>query len=135
MFLYLFCIFVSFFLYFFVCAVFLFKLKIIFIQNCFYLIDEESSGLATCTMWLESVGVFPQAEKIQTQVTHGVEDIDLLDILKKEHVETPGVFMKNSFKFHWSCFLILEFPQTRGVTQLCRVAGVEVCFLRVKWQI
>ena len=30
-------------------------------------------------------------EKIQAQVTEGVEDIDLLGILKKEHVEIPGV--------------------------------------------
>ena len=32
---------------------------------------------------------------MQTQVNEGVEDIGFLWILKKEHVEIPGVFMKN----------------------------------------
>ena len=49
-----------------------------------------------------------------------IEDIEFLGILKKnilkiqrsikKEVEIPDVSMKNSWNFHWSWFLTLEFP-------------------------
>ena len=37
---------------------------------------------------------YSPAENIQTQVKEEAEDIDFLRILKKEHVEIPGVLKK-----------------------------------------
>ena len=71
-------------------------------------------------------------------MTEVVEGIDFPGILKKEHMEIPGVnskevefqgvFMKNSWNFHGSWFLTLEFPATRAVTQFCRICRDESLF-------
>ena len=60
-------------------------------------------------------------EKMQTQVTEGVEDIDILCILKK-----------NLWNFHGSWFLTLEFPPRRGVTEFFRICIGESLFSKRK---
>ena len=67
-----------------------FLFRIIFIQNIIYFLDEENSGLVTCSMWLHSNGLFHRKNP-KTQVTQNVENLDFLGILKKKHMEISGV--------------------------------------------
>ena len=94
--------FFSFLLLFFFFFLFHLLFRIIFIQNIIYFLDEESSGLVTCSMWLHSNGLFHR-KKPKTQVTQDVENLDFLGILKKKtcgnfsgqlikEVQFPGVF-------------------------------------------
>ena len=71
---------------------------------------------------------YSPAEIIQTQVAEGAKDIDFLRILKKEHVEIPGVIMKNLWNFYWSWFLTLESSAAKGITQFCRIRRGESLF-------
>ena len=61
-----------------------------------------------------------------------------LEILKKEHKESPGVntiqgvFMKNLWNFHWwSWFLLWNFHQKGVSHNFSEFAGVEACFPEV----
>ena len=67
-----------------------FLFRIIFIQNIIYFLDEENSGLVTCSMWLHSNGLFHRKNP-KTQVTQDVENLGFLGILKKKHMEISGV--------------------------------------------
>ena len=75
---------------------------------------------------------YSPAEKIQTQVTEGAEDIDFLGILEKEHVKRLRMFMKNLWNFHWCWFLTLAFPPGRGFTQFYRICRGGSLFSKSK---
>ena len=93
---YFFCLFFFFFFFsfllllFFLFFLFHFLFRIIFIQNIIYFLDEENSGLVTCSMWLHSNGLFHRKNP-KTQVTQDVENLGFLGILKKKHMEISGV--------------------------------------------
>ena len=78
------------FIFFLFFLLFHFLFRIIFIQNIIYFLDEENSGLVTCSMWLHSNGLFHRKNP-KTQVTQDVENLGFLGILKKKHMEISGV--------------------------------------------
>ena len=68
----------------------------------------------------------------------GWRHLGFLEILKKEHVQIPGVntiqgvFMKNSRNFHWlSWFQLWNFHQKGVSHNFEEFAGVKACFLEV----
>ena len=100
---------------------------------------EQSPRLVTCPQgdYTDQTGLFLKKSE---QVAARVEDTNFPGILKKEHVEVLGessikidvefleVLMKNSWNFHGSLVLKLEFPPPRGVTQFCRIRSGESLF-------
>ena len=58
------------------------------------------------------------------------EDMEFPQVLKKEHVEVPGL-ISTDVEFPWVLVFDLGIQFLRGVTQLCaEFPGVQVCFLR-----
>ena len=97
--------------------------RIIFIQNLLYFLDEENSGLVTCSIWLQSNGLFPSRNNPNTGDRGGWGHRFSRDIK-----EVSGVIMKNPWNFHCSWFLTLKSPKTKGMTQFCRIHCGECLF-------
>ena len=119
----------DFFLFF--CSIFLFKFRIIFIWNLLYFRDEESSELVTCSVWLQSNGLFSSRKNTNTGDRGGWGHRFSRDI-RKEHVKRLRMFMKNLWNFHWCWFLTLAFPPGRGFTQFYRICRGGSLFSKSK---
>ena len=88
-------------------------------------------------MWLQRNGLFISRKNPNTDDRGGWEH-RFLDILKKEHLQIPGVntiqeeFMKHSWNFHWWCwFWLCNFHQQGVSHNFAEFAGVKACFLEV----
>ena len=88
-------------------------------------------------MWLQRNGLFISRKNPSTDDRGGWEH-RFLDILKKEHLQIPGintiqgVFMKHSWNFRWwCCFRLWNFYQQGVSHNFAEFAGVKACFLEV----
>ena len=84
-------------------------------------------------MWLQSNGLFFSSKSSNTG-DRGGSGHRFLEILKKEHVQIQGgVFMKNSWNFHWlSWFRLWNFNQQGVSHYFAEFAGVKGCFFYLK---
>ena len=84
-------------------------------------------------MWLQSNGLFFSSKNSNTG-DRGGSGHRFLEILKKEHVQIQGgVFMKNSWNFHWlSWFRLWNFNQQGVSHYFAEFAGVKGCFFLPK---
>ena len=110
-----------FFLFLFFCSIFfLFKFRIIIFFNPKPLFPRWA-------MWLQSNGLFRGSKNSNTG-DRGGSGHRFLEILKKEHVQIQGgVFMKNSWNFHWLSWF-LNFNQQGVSHYFAEFAGVKGCF-------
>ena len=119
---------VTFFFFFFFWSIFfLFKFRIIIFFNPKPLFPRWA-------MWLQSNGLFFSSKNSNTG-DRGGSGHRFLEILKKEHVQIQGgVFMKNSWNFHWLSWF-LNFNQQGVSHYFAEFAGVKGCFFYLKWHI
>ena len=105
-------------------------------HGCSFVFFEFSASKVTN---LKILGVFSENSHSRKNPKREVEDMELQNVLEKEHVEFPGtikedvefpgVFNKSyNVEFPWVLVFDLEISKPRVATQFCRISRRESLF-------